>query len=375
VNVPSSRPLLAATLIVKDEAERLPACLASLQGVVDEIVVHDTGSTDGTQELARRAGARVHQGTWHGDFAMARNIALDLTEAEWSLVVDADERLVADPTLLRRVLTTVPHQVTALQLKVDDIDGQGRFQAAHLSLRIARTRGARWTGRVHELLRLAPPDARQLPVSPGIAHVVHTGYADAVVVRAKAERNLVLAQAELDDLQAGGSEDREAGCRILLDLARSAVETGRGQLAVDALETIRELVADGPYRSAATGLLAQVLLDAGGHADVVLVLEAELRTDPTVHAGLPDWLAAQALASLGDPEEALRLLRGIDRVIDATGIELPYARVLRARARLAAAMGRHDEARSVLLTLLENHGIADDDVELLQSLPLPVLSS
>jgi tetratricopeptide (TPR) repeat protein len=162
---------------------------------------------------------------------------------------------------------------------------------------------------------------------------------------------------------------------VLLDLARSAVETGRGQLAVDALETIRELAADGPYRSAATGLLAQVLLDAGGFADAVLVLEAELRADPAVPAGLPDWLAAQALADLGEPEEALGLLRGIDRLVDATGIELPYARVLRARARLAAAIGRHDEARTVLLAAMDQHGIVDGDVEFLQSLPIPVLSS
>jgi hypothetical protein len=144
---------------------------------------------------------------------------------------------------------------------------------------------------------------------------------------------------------------------------------------VDALETIRELAPGGPYRSAATGLLAQLLLDAGGFADAALVLEAELRTDPAVHASFPDWLAAQALAALGEPEEALDLLRGIDRLVDTTGIELPRARVLRARARLAAALGRHDEARTVLLTAMDAHGIADGDVELLQSLPLHVVSS
>ncbi|HVN13043.1 MAG TPA: glycosyltransferase, partial [Kineosporiaceae bacterium] len=46
-------PLLSAALIVKDEEENLPACLASLSGLVDEVVVYDTGSTDRTVEIAR----------------------------------------------------------------------------------------------------------------------------------------------------------------------------------------------------------------------------------------------------------------------------------------------------------------------------------
>ncbi len=44
-------------MIVKDEVKALPGCLESLNGVVDEVVVYDTGSTDGTIELARRLGA------------------------------------------------------------------------------------------------------------------------------------------------------------------------------------------------------------------------------------------------------------------------------------------------------------------------------
>ena len=71
-----TRRRLAASLIVRNEALTLTACLASLAGVVDEIHVHDTGSTDGTPELAAELGATVTHGRWTDDFAAARNDAL-----------------------------------------------------------------------------------------------------------------------------------------------------------------------------------------------------------------------------------------------------------------------------------------------------------
>ena len=64
-------------MIVRDEEELLPACLDSLHGVADEIVVVDTGSTDRTEEIARDAGARVFSVPWTDHFAAARNAALE----------------------------------------------------------------------------------------------------------------------------------------------------------------------------------------------------------------------------------------------------------------------------------------------------------
>ena len=52
-------PLITACMIVRDEAAHLPDCLASLRGLTDDIVVVDTGSTDGSPEVARRLGAAV----------------------------------------------------------------------------------------------------------------------------------------------------------------------------------------------------------------------------------------------------------------------------------------------------------------------------
>ncbi|BAC07921.1 tetratricopeptide repeat-containing glycosyltransferase family 2 protein [Thermosynechococcus vestitus] len=80
-------------MIVRDEATRLPQCLASVAGVVDEAVIVDTGSQDETVAIARDWGARVYEIPWQDDFAAARNVALGYVTTEWVLVLDADETL------------------------------------------------------------------------------------------------------------------------------------------------------------------------------------------------------------------------------------------------------------------------------------------
>lgn len=87
------RPLLTASLIVRNEEKFLGACLASLQGAVDEIVVVDTGSTDRSKEIAESAGACVYDFQWTNNFSEARNRALDLSTGEWILYIDADEKV------------------------------------------------------------------------------------------------------------------------------------------------------------------------------------------------------------------------------------------------------------------------------------------
>jgi tetratricopeptide (TPR) repeat protein len=87
------RGLIAASLIVRDEAAFLADCLASIRPVVDDIVVVDTGSTDGTPAIAASYGARVFHLPWQSDFAAARNAGLDRCRTDWILYIDADERL------------------------------------------------------------------------------------------------------------------------------------------------------------------------------------------------------------------------------------------------------------------------------------------
>ena len=83
--------LLSAYLITLNESEHLAQVLERLQGV-DEIVVVDSGSTDGTQEIARRYGARVVHNDWPG-FARQKAHAMSLCQGQWVLSMDGDEVL------------------------------------------------------------------------------------------------------------------------------------------------------------------------------------------------------------------------------------------------------------------------------------------
>jgi len=86
-------PTLGLAMIVKNGAKTLQNCLTSIAGVMDQIVVADTGSTDGTQELARSLGAQVIDHPWQDDFAEARNAAVQALTTDWALVMDDDEEL------------------------------------------------------------------------------------------------------------------------------------------------------------------------------------------------------------------------------------------------------------------------------------------
>ncbi|MCK9279890.1 MAG: glycosyltransferase [Melioribacteraceae bacterium] len=84
---------LTLSLIVKNEEKYLKGCLDSVMGIVDEIILVDTGSTDRTKEIAARYEAKIFDYEWKNDFASARNFALSKTTCDWILYLDADERL------------------------------------------------------------------------------------------------------------------------------------------------------------------------------------------------------------------------------------------------------------------------------------------
>lgn len=220
-------PTLSLAMIVKDEAETLGHCLASVRGLVDQAVVLDTGSADGTPELARAMGAEVHGFPWGDDFSAARNASLAHCTGDWVLVLDADEALdaldhpkvrhamggdsVAAFRLPLRSYLLTGDQVTAgiSPQAVSSPYGEGRgfpFYIDHPGLRLfRRLDGLAFVGRIHELL---DPwfEARGLPVADLDAVIHHYGKTFPEREGRKRAYYLELARAEVqrspDDLQA-----------------------------------------------------------------------------------------------------------------------------------------------------------------------------
>lgn len=160
-------PRLPITLIVVacNESAMIGRCLDSVPFAAEKIVV-DSGSTDGTQEIARRHGARVVEQKWLG-FGPQRNFATTLSGNDWILVLDADEAL--SPELAREMEERLPalmessHAGAVLRRQTWFMGAPMRWYRPMTGERLERLyhRGrARWTdARVHESLRLEGPAA------------------------------------------------------------------------------------------------------------------------------------------------------------------------------------------------------------------------
>ncbi|MEM8994354.1 MAG: glycosyltransferase [Acidobacteriota bacterium] len=190
----SPRPLLSAALIVRDEERFLGDCLASLDGVVDEVVVVDTGSRDRTREIAEAAGARLSHVEWRDDFAAARNAALDACRSEWILYIDADERVVGGADGAFRAQLRDPGLV-GLTVLFRPATGYTSYREPRLFRRHpdVRFRGAIHESHLPDLYRLAHKERMTIGHSTLALH--HLGY-DGDISH-KHPRNLPLLEARV----------------------------------------------------------------------------------------------------------------------------------------------------------------------------------
>ncbi|MGH2365887.1 MAG: glycosyltransferase [Chloroflexota bacterium] len=193
---------ISACLIVKNEEQNLQRCLDSLHGKVDEIVVVDTGSTDGTLDLVRANGLEAGHFAWCDDFSAARNASLALASGDWIIWIDADEELIEHvPGALRHMCEQLPAQWDGCWVPSQSLASyDGEIGVVARQWRVFRNhRGIIFHGRIHEQLELphgAPPRLA------GQEAVVtrHWGYLPSGDLLArKAERNLGLLAAAIRD--------------------------------------------------------------------------------------------------------------------------------------------------------------------------------
>lgn len=193
---------LTLCMITRDEEDFLPNCLDSVRGLVDEIVIVDTGSEDRTVDIARRSGAVVRSLAWADDFAAARNAALELATREWILVLDADEELHPDDR--GRLGELIDKEgVEAYLVQIHNYIGEPHHPDVEISagLRLFRNRrDYRFSGTLHEQIGENILKARPgTTFPPSGLRINHFGYLSGLrKAAAKSERNLNLALAQVE---------------------------------------------------------------------------------------------------------------------------------------------------------------------------------
>lgn len=347
-------PLLSACLITKDEHDNLPRCLASIEGLVDEVVVYDTGSTDDTVAIARAAGATVAEGHWDGDFSRARNEALARCRGQWILWVDADEAVRCDdPQGTRRMLAALSSDVESIAVMIDHLRGNRASTAFTLpSTRLFRRAHGHWIGKIHEQVaaRAGSPDLSRVSVA-GI-RITHWGFLVATVVgRDKGRRNL---RSALHDLTADG--ELEWGAR-LLSLGRSYILVGRTEEGLELTRSALAASTNPSVRRLAQRSIVRSLL-ALGRPEEALGEVRHLRDMLDVPL-LADTLEGEALLAARRYEEALAALARVGDGVDDAGEAFTSHGVAADKAVALAALGRHSEAADVLLDALRGVGGMD----------------
>ena len=241
----SKNCLLSLAIIMRDAAEEIGACLESVAGAVDEMVVVDTGSLDDSVKTVRKflrkwQGAapgrrgKLYNLVWQDDFSRAKNYALSRCHGEYVLFLDSDESLSEGtrgnlrplaaalsrgdwPRGIRRV--QIPGEKTAeeaggfdlLEIWRENVDlahcplpGQQDDLAVRL---LRRQQGLRYVGEVHEQLVFADGHlTRVAAADKKLLKILHTGYRPEVDA-AKKQRNYEILL----------KEERQGGSTFLLD--------------------------------------------------------------------------------------------------------------------------------------------------------------
>ena len=189
---------ISLCMIMRDEEEHLARCLTSVQGIVDEIVIVDTGSVDRSIEIAESFGATVLHEEWQGDFATPRNTGIDAATGDWILVLDADEELI-DGARVRDLLHD--EEIEGYCLREVNFIGEelGVESVVNSAFRLFRNRPAyRYDGALHEqIMGKVDPVGGVCTRFVGI-EIHHYGYLEPTSrAKEKTDRNMAIVMEEV----------------------------------------------------------------------------------------------------------------------------------------------------------------------------------
>lgn len=151
---------ISLCMIVKNEERTLRRCLDCIKDIMDEIIIVDTGSTDGTREIAHEYTDKVYEYQWEDDFAAARNFSFSKATMEYIYVADADE--IVDEENQKRFRTlkaALLPQVEIVQMKYCNQLEHGsvyNFDTEYRGKLYKRLRTFHWIDPIHETVELDP---------------------------------------------------------------------------------------------------------------------------------------------------------------------------------------------------------------------------
>ncbi len=316
--VGSSAPRLSLCMIVKNEAATLDKCLSLARPHVDEIVVIDTGSTDGTQDIARRYADVYDEIAWPGSFAEARNYSLDKATGTHILILDGDEWIEGEESwaLVRAAIRQ--SDLLVAMLPVRNLLGDGLLDSDRFyQERIYPNHELiRYDGRVHnQIVDRIDAYHRRFGGRPYTveAEITHVGYSyEAARKKEKYAPRVALMERERDEAtdavtRAYYTFQLAVVLVIMEDYARVlslARELDFSELTDQNAYYARQIIAEAAFKEGQPGLAAV-------HGDAMLQLD---RNEPVGY-----FITGLALIMVGHRPEGLVMLAEAGRVNERCG--------------------------------------------------------
>jgi tetratricopeptide (TPR) repeat protein len=291
--------MISVCFITKNEAKWIAECIEHLKPIVKEFIVVDTGSTDNTMEIARAAGAIVHQMPWPDDFSAARNESLKYATQPWILKIDPDERL--DPkdfprlTALTqnkevpafqfwtRAYTNDPSRVSLLSYQLctgeyPEREKGYRGFVTYPNIRLFRNSPTtKFVGKIHETVEPTLPGyeaGKSTPVPPALdIYFHHYGHTDAAT--AEKGKSPLYAKLMREEL-----ERNPNNWYVLFEMGIESFRQGKFQEAVDYFIKSDRAHPNKPQVLSNLGL---ALVCVGQGAEAEKILKNCLIIDPNYH--------------------------------------------------------------------------------------------
>ncbi|HRP01355.1 MAG TPA: glycosyltransferase [Candidatus Kapabacteria bacterium] len=187
--------LIGIIILTYNSINTINKAILSAKKITQNIVIVDSGSTDGTIELAQRSACEVHFRKWSNSFAEQRNHGLKLISTEWVIMLDSDEYIsMFDSEVFLNYHNNT--KIGGINFIIKNILDSGQSSTLHRYTRMFRKNNAfKYQGAIHEQIRESIENQNYVVIDSEF-EITHSGYSE--INEEKLERNLKMLRNELD---------------------------------------------------------------------------------------------------------------------------------------------------------------------------------